>query len=52
MKGEQDKEGDFTLISFRGDRDIWQDFVYKIKKNKKQVWEILEPMLKEYIKKN
>jgi hypothetical protein len=42
---------DFTLISFRGDRNIWQDFIYKIKKDKKQVWEVLEPLLKTYIKK-
>ena len=46
MRGDED----ITLISFRGDRNIWQDFVYKIKKNKKQVWQILEPKLKEYIK--
>ncbi len=36
-------------ISFKGNRDIWQDFMYKVKKNKKQVWEVLEPMLKKYI---
>lgn len=39
-------------ISFKGNRDIWQDFMYKVKKKKEQVWEALEPMLKEYIKKN
>lgn len=45
------KEGaDITLISFRGDRNSWQDFIYKVKKNKKQVWQVLEPMLKEYVK--
>lgn len=45
------KEGeDITLISFRGDRNIWQDFIYKVKKNKTQVWQVLEPKLKEYIK--
>jgi hypothetical protein len=36
-------------ISFKGDRDIWQDFMYKVKKNKKQVWEVLEPMLNKYV---
>ena len=45
-----EKGSDITLISFRGDRNIWQDFIYKIKKNKKQVWEVLEPMLNDYIK--
>lgn len=39
-------------ISFKGNRDIWQDFMYKVKKNKKQVWEVLEPMLSKYTIKN
>ena len=39
-------------ISFIGDRDIWQDFVYKVKKNKKKVWQVLEPILENYIKSN
>ncbi len=36
-------------ISFIGNRDVWQDFVYKVKKNKKKVWQELEPILKNYI---
>ena len=44
-------DSDFTLISFRGDRNIWQDFMHKVKKNKRQVWEVMEPQFKEYIKK-
>jgi hypothetical protein len=40
------------LISLRGDRDIWLDFTHKVRKNRKQIWEVLEPMLKEYIRKN
>ncbi|PIN85930.1 hypothetical protein COV19_07605 [Candidatus Woesearchaeota archaeon CG10_big_fil_rev_8_21_14_0_10_44_13] len=44
-------KSDFTLISFRGDRNIWQDFMHKVKKNKKQVWEVMEPLLKDYIQK-
>lgn len=39
-------------ISFKGDRDVWQDFMYKVKKNKKQVWEVLEPMLNKYTNNN
>jgi hypothetical protein len=47
---DEKKESDeYELISLRGDRDIWLDFTHKIRKNKKKVWEILEPMLKEYI---
>lgn len=30
---------------------IWLDFTCKLKKNNKKVWEVLEPMLKDYIKK-
>ena len=33
MEKEQ-LNSDFTLISLRGNRDLWQDFMYKIKKNK------------------
>lgn len=40
------------IISLKGDRNTWQDFVHKVKKNKKQVWDVIKPMLKEYIKKN
>lgn len=43
---------DDDRISFIGNRDIWQDFVYKVKKNKKKVWQELEPILKDYIKLN
>jgi len=39
-------------ISFVGNRDIWQDFVYKVKKNKKKIWQELEPILEDYIKSN
>ena len=39
-------------ISFIGNRDIWQDFVYKVKKNKKKVWQELEPILENYINSN
>lgn len=35
-------------ISFIGNRDVWQDFVYKVKKNKKKIWQELEPLLKNY----
>jgi diadenosine tetraphosphate (Ap4A) HIT family hydrolase len=39
-------------ILFKGDRDAWQDFMYKVKKNKKQVWEDFEPMLNKYTNNN
>tara|TARA_Y100000310_G_C20605634_1_gene775324 strand:- start:1288 stop:1440 length:153 start_codon:yes stop_codon:yes gene_type:complete len=48
---KKDLKGD-DRISFVGKRDIWQDFVYKVKKNKKKVWQELEPILEDYIKSN
>jgi len=37
------------LISIKGDKDLWLDFVYKVKKNKTQVWKVLKPFIKKYI---
>lgn len=37
-------------ISFIGERELWIDFVCKVKKNRKEVWEVLKPMLEEYIR--
>lgn len=39
------------IITFKGDREIWIDFIAKVKKQRKQVWWVLEPLLKNYIKK-
>jgi len=38
------------VITFRGDRDLWIDFIAKIKKNRKNVWEILEGFIRNYLK--
>jgi len=38
------------IITLRGDRDIWIDFVAKLKKERKEVWEILERFIKSYLK--
>jgi len=38
-------------LTFKGDREVWIDFVSKIKKQRKQVWEVLKPLIKNYIKK-
>lgn len=37
-------------ITFKGDRNLWIDFVAKIKKQRKQVWEVLEQLIKQYLK--
>jgi hypothetical protein len=39
-------------ISFRGDKKTWLEFSIKLKREKKQVWEVLEPMLKNFSKTN
>ena len=38
------------VITFRGDRNLWIDFIAKIKKERKQVWEVLEKFIKSYLK--
>jgi hypothetical protein len=37
-------------ISFKGDRNLWIDFVAKVKKQRKEVWEALKPFIESYIK--
>ncbi len=38
------------IITFRGDRNLWIDFVANIKKDRKQVWQVLEKFIKAYLK--
>ena len=42
---------DSELISLRGDRDLWLDFTHKIRKKKLKIWDVLQPMIKDYMKK-
>ena len=37
------------IITIRGERELWIDFTHKVKKDKKQVWQVLSPFLKKYI---
>jgi len=37
------------VITIRGERDLWLDFIHKAKKEKKKVWDVLGPFLKKYI---
>ena len=39
------------VICFRGDRNLWIDFIAKIKKERKEVWQVLEAFIKDYLKK-
>jgi hypothetical protein len=37
------------VITLRGERGLWIDFIYKVKKEKKKAWDVLSPFLKKYI---
>ncbi|MEX0920479.1 MAG: hypothetical protein WDZ69_02760 [Candidatus Pacearchaeota archaeon] len=39
------------IITFRGNRDLWIDFVSKVKKERKNIWEVLEGFIKTYLRK-
>lgn len=38
------------VITLKGNRDLWIDFVAKIKKERKEVWQVLEKLIKGYLK--
>ena len=37
------------IITIRGKRELWLEFIHKVKKEKKIAWEILFPFLKKYV---
>ena len=37
------------VITIRGERELWLDFIYKTKKEKKKAWEVLSPFLRKYV---
>ena len=40
------------IITLRGDRELWLSFIYRAKKERKKVWEVLSPFLKKYVLSN
>lgn len=38
------------VLCFRGERDLWIDFTTRIKKERKEVWDVLKPIVKNYLK--
>ena len=36
------------IITIRGERELWLDFIHKAKKEKKKAWDVLSPFLKKY----
>jgi hypothetical protein len=39
-------------ISLKGDKSLWLDFTVKLKKQKKEVWQVLEPFIRRYVNKH
>ena len=37
------------IITVRGERELWLDFIHKAKKEKKKAWDVLNPFLKKYV---
>ena len=37
------------VITLRGERDMWIDFIHKAKKEKKKAWDVLSPFLRKYV---
>jgi hypothetical protein len=37
------------VITLRGERNLWIDFIQKAKKEKKKAWDVLSPFLKKYL---
>ena len=37
------------VITLRGERELWIDFIHKAKKEKKRAWDVLSPFLKKYV---
>lgn len=44
------KKVEKDVITLRGNRWLWLDFVCKVKKERKQVWEVLEKFIRAYLK--
>lgn len=38
------------VITLKGDRNLWMEFAIKLKRQKKEVWEVLESWIKKYLK--
>jgi hypothetical protein len=39
------------VITFKGNRELWIDFISKVKKERKTVWDVLEALIQNYLKK-
>jgi len=37
------------VITLRGERELWVEFIYKAKKERRKAWDVLSPFLKKYL---
>ena len=37
------------VITLRGERELWLDFIHKAKKEKRKAWDVLSPFLRKYV---
>lgn len=44
-------EENMINLSMRGERDLWLEFVHKLRKESKTVWEYLKPLIEKELKK-
>jgi len=40
------------IITIRGDRELWVEFIYRVKKEKRRTWDVLSPFLRKYCRVN
>ena len=40
------------IITIRGDRELWLEFIYRVKKEKRRTWDVLSPFLRKYCRVN
>ena len=39
-----------NIISLRGDKELWLEFAIAVKRKREQIWGVLKPFIKKYIK--
>ena len=37
------------VITLRGERKLWLDFIHKAKRERKRAWDVLSPFLRKYV---
>jgi hypothetical protein len=40
------------IITIRGDRELWLEFTYKVRKERRRTWDVLSTFLRKYCRLN